>query len=88
MNSSFQTDNKRGIWVAYSVKYPTSDRVMISWFVDSSPVSGSVLTVQSLGPASDSVSPSRSNPAPLTLCLYLCLPLSTMNITRDLNKGN
>ena len=46
----------RGAWVAQSVKRPTSAQVMISWSVGSSPVSGSVLTAQSLEPASDSVS--------------------------------
>ena len=38
----------RGAWVAQSVKRPTSAQVMISRFVGSSPVSGSVLTAQSL----------------------------------------
>ena len=45
-----------GAWVAQSVEHPTSAQVVISWFVGSSPVSGSVLTAQSLEPASDSVS--------------------------------
>ena len=50
--------------MAQSVKCPTSAQVMISQFVSSSPESGSVLTAQSLEPASDSVSPlSRSSPA-------------------------
>ena len=48
----------RGAWVAQSVKWPTLAQVMISWSVSSSPASGSVLTAQSLGPVSDSVSPS------------------------------
>ena len=48
---------KLGHWVAQLVKYLTSTQVMISQFVGSSPASGSVLTAQSLGPASDSVSP-------------------------------
>ena len=52
----------RGAWVAQSVKRPTLAQVMISQFVSSSPVSGSVLTAQSLEPASDSVSPSFSVP--------------------------
>ena len=47
-----------GAWVAQSVKHPTSAQVTISRFVSSSPASGSVLTARSLGPASDSVSPS------------------------------
>ena len=45
-----------GAWVAQSVKCPTSAQVMILWFVNSSPVLGSVLTGQSLEPASGSVS--------------------------------
>ena len=61
-----------GAWVAQSVERPTSVQVMISWFVSSSPTSGSVLTAQSLEPASDSVSPSLSAPLPLMLCLSLC----------------
>ena len=52
-----------------SVKRPTSAQVMISRFVSSSPASGSVLTAQSLEPASDSVSPSLSAPPPLSLSL-------------------
>ena len=44
--------------MALSVKPPTSAQVMISRFVGSSPTVGSVLTAQSLEPASDSVSPS------------------------------
>ena len=47
-----------GAWVAQSVERSTSARVMISRFVGSSPMSGSVLTTRSLEPASDSVSPS------------------------------
>ena len=62
---------KRGTWVAQSVKHPASAQVMISWFVGSSPTSGSVLTAQSLEPASDSVSPSLSAPLPLTRALSL-----------------
>ena len=60
-----------GTWVTRSVKCPTSAQVLISWFTSSSPTSGSVLTAQSLEPASDSVSPSLSAPPPLTLCLSL-----------------
>ena len=62
-----------GAWVAQSVKRPTSAQVMISWFVGSSPVSGSVLTAQSLEPVSDSVSPPLSAPPLLMLCLSLSL---------------
>ena len=65
-----------GAWVAQSVEHPTSAQVMISRFVSSSPASGSVLTAQSLEPASDSVSPSLSAPPLLMLCLSVCLSLS------------
>ena len=64
-----------GAWVAQSVEHPTSAQVMISQLVSSSPASGSVLTLQSLEPASDSVSPCLSAPPPLTLCVSL----STIN---------
>ena len=47
--------------------------VMISQFVGSSPELGSVLTAQSLEPASDSVSPSLPAPSPLMLGLSLSL---------------
>ena len=59
----------RGAWVGQSVKRPTSAQVMISQFVGLSPVSGSVLTAQSLEPVSHSVSPSLSAPPLFTLCL-------------------
>ena len=59
--------------MAQSVERPTSAQVMVSRSVGSSPVMGSVLTVQSLEPASDSVSPSISAPPPLMLCLSLSL---------------
>ena len=61
----------RGAWVAQSVKLPTSAQVMISQSVSLSPVSGSVLTAQSLEPVSDSVSPSLSAPPLFMLCLSL-----------------
>ena len=57
--------------MAQSVKRLTLAQVMISRFVSSSPASGSVLTAQSLEPASDSVSPSVSDPPPIH-----ALPLS------------
>ena len=56
--------------VVQSVKHPTSTQVQ---FVISSPELGSVLTVESLEPASDSVSPSISACPPLILCLSLSL---------------
>ena len=61
----------RGTRVAQAVQHPTSAQVMISRSVSSSPASGSVLTAQSLEPASNSVSPSLSAPPPLMLCLSL-----------------
>ena len=60
-------------WVAQSVKRPTSAQVMISQFVSSSPASGSVLTAQSLEPASDSVSPSLCSSPTCTLSVCLSL---------------
>ena len=63
--------NSRGTWVAQSVKRPTSAQVMILQSMISSPASGSVLTAQNQGPASDSVSPSLSDPPPFVLCLSL-----------------
>ena len=60
----------RGLWVAQSVKHPTLAQVMISQLMGSSPPSGSVLTAQSLGPASDSVFHTPSRPPPQrVLCL-------------------
>ena len=58
-------------WVGQSAEDLTSAQVMISWFVSSSPESGSALTAQSLEPASDSLSPSRSALPLLALCLSL-----------------
>ena len=60
-----------GAWVALSVEHPTSAQVMISRFVGLSPAWVSVLTAQSLEPASDSVSPSLSAPPLFMLCLSL-----------------
>ena len=53
------------------VEHPTSAQVMISQFVNSSLMSGSVLPAQSLEPALDSVAPSLSAPPPLMLCFCL-----------------
>ena len=64
--------------MAESVKRLTSSQVVISWFVGSSPASGSVLTAQSLEPASDSVSPSLF-PSPA-----LSRSLSKINIKKNL----
>ena len=57
--------------MAQSVERLTSAQVMISRSMSLSPVSGSVLTAQSLEPAFDSVSPSLSAPNPLAFCLSL-----------------
>ena len=58
-----------GAWVAQLVNRPTLAQGIISQFVGSSLMLGSVLTAQNLVPALDSVSPSLS--APLPLALYL-----------------
>ena len=62
------------------VKHPTLAQVMISSFVGLSPMSGCVLTAQSLETASDSVFP---NPHP-TLCSFptCALSLSKINIEK------
>ena len=65
-----------GTRVDQLVKHLTSAQVMILQSVSSSPMSGSVLTAQSLEPALDSVSPSLSALLPLMLCLSLSLSLS------------
>ena len=57
--------------MAQSVKRPTSAQVKISQFMGLSLVSGSGLTDQNLGPASDSVSPSLSDSPSLVLFLSL-----------------
>ena len=59
--SSSKTLWSGGAWGAQSVKRPTSAQVMISRFMGSSPVLGSVLMAQGLEPAS-------------VLCLPLSLP--------------
>ena len=69
LNLSLQTFIRsilRGTCMAQSVKGPTLVEVIISWFVSSSPTSGS-----GLEPASDSVSSFLS--APPLLCLSLSL---------------
>ena len=58
--------NSGGAWVAQSVKHPTWAQVMILRLVGLSPVLGSVLTAQSLEPASVSVSPLSLPPRPPT----------------------
>ena len=58
-------------WVAQLVQRPALAQVTISQFVGSSPSSGSVLTAQSLEPASDSVPASFSGSLLFVLCLCL-----------------
>ena len=65
-----------GACMAQSVEHPTLAQVTISQFLSLSPTSGSVLTAQSLEPASDSVSPPLSAPPMLTFHL---LSLSLKN---------
>ena len=63
LNKKIQlTMGKGGTWLAQLFKQLTSTQIMFSWFMGSSPALGSVLTAQSLEPASDSVSPSFSVP--------------------------
>ena len=71
-----------------SVERPTSAQVMglISRFMGLSPMSGSVLTAQSLEPALNSVSASLSLSALLTLTLCLSLSLSLSKINKHENK--
>ena len=64
--------------MAQSVERSTSAQVLISWSVGSSPTSGSMLTAQSLKPASDSGSPSLSAPPPFMLSV------SKINILKKL----
>ena len=58
----FASEETRGTWVALSVKPLTLAQVLISQLMSQSPMLGSVLTTQSLEPASDSASPSLSDP--------------------------
>ena len=67
--------------MAQSVKRPTLAQVTIWQFVSSSPAWGSVLTAQSLEPASDSVSPS--------LCPFPACALSLkklINVKKKIKK--
>ena len=65
--------------MAQLVKQLTSAQVTISLFVGSSPASDSVLTAQSLEPASGSVSPSLSTPPLLMLHFSLSVSFSLKN---------
>ena len=69
-----------------SVERLTSAQVMISGFVGSIPALGSMLTAQSLEPASDSLFPSLSAPPLLALSLFLSLSrLSKINYASPQN---
>ena len=70
---NYKTRSILGRLVAPSIKRPNSAQVMISRFTSSSPALDSVLTAQSLEPASDSVSPSLSAPSLLALCVCVCV---------------
>ena len=68
--------NPPGARVAQSVKCLTLARVTISRFISLSSTSGSVMTARSLGPTSDSVSPSLCPSPACALSLSLSLSLS------------
>ena len=72
-----------GVWVAHSVGCPTSAQVMISQSVGWNPTLGSVLTVQSLKPALESVSLSPCPSPTHTLSLSLSLSLTKINIKKN-----
>ena len=78
LSLSLKINKHQGPWVAQLVKHPTSTQVMISQFVGSSPVLGSVLTAQSLEPALDSVSVSLSLPLPRSHSVSLPLSLPSL----------
>ena len=62
MSNNLKKKKRRGTWVTQLVKCPTVAQIMIARSVDQSLMLGSVLTAQSLEPASDSVSPFLSDP--------------------------
>ena len=78
----YKKQRVRGAWGAQLAKLPTSAQVMVSWFMGSSPSSGSMLSARSPQPASESVSPSLSAP-PL---LMVSLSLSKINIKKQKQK--
>ena len=73
------TSNNLGHLSGPVVKHPTSAHVIISPFVGLSPTLGSVLTAQSLEPASGSLSPS------LSLSLYPS-PSRTLSLSKKTLK--
>ena len=78
----------RGAWVAQLVKHQTLAQVMISQFMGLSPASGSVLTAQSLEPASDSVSPSLSAPPPLVCSVPVSLKINKLSKNYKTSERN
>ena len=68
-----EPERSQDAWVAQLVKYATSAQVMIPLFLGSSPAWGSLLTAQSLEPASDSVSPSLCSSPTYTVSLSVSL---------------
>ena len=75
--------------MAQLVKCLTLAQVMISWFMSLSRASGSVLTAQSLEPASDSVSLSLPLPHSCSVSVSLSLSLSLKNkwmLKKDLSR--
>ena len=79
---TFMKEKSQGTWVAQLVKRLTSAQVMISWVMSSSPVLWSVLTAQSLEPASDSLSPSLSAPPLLMPCPFLIPPSLSLSLSQ------
>ena len=71
VNQDSFKDECCGAWGAQLIKRPTLAQVMISRYMGSSPAWGSVLTAQSLKPASDSVP--LSLPLPHSCSVSLCL---------------
>ena len=65
----------QGAWVAQLVKDPTSAQIMISQLMSSGLMPGSVLTAQSLEPASD----------PVCVCVSLC-PSPPRSLSLSQNK--
>ena len=67
---NFKEQTNRGTCVAQLVECPTLAQVTVSWFMSPGPASDSVLTAQSLEPASDSVSPRLyALPCSCSVCL-------------------
>ena len=72
--------------MAQSVERLTSAQAMISQLMSLSPTLGSVLTVWSLEPASNSVSPSLSLPLPRSSSVSLCLKKEDKHLKKFLEQ--